>query len=81
MAGLPFANYFISYKAANAKSVTDSEQKTAQAFSPTSGLWGVRARATFDASEEHVLLIAHVMVNVNSYARNNCTRTMHNPHA
>ena len=54
--------------------VTDWEQNMALAFSPTSG-------ATFDAHKEHTLLIAPVMVNVNSHAVNNCTRTMHNPNA
>ena len=53
--------------------VTDWEQKTALAISPTSG--------PFDACKEHTLLIAPVMVNINSHAINNCTRTTHNPNA
>ena len=44
-----------------------------------STLW--KWKATFDACKEHALLIAPVMVNVNSHAMSNCTRTMHNPSA
>ena len=55
--------------------VMDWEQKTAPAFSTTSGprKGGARAHAIFDARKEQVLLIAPVIVNVNSQAINNYT--------